>query len=180
MPVLTKKLLIKNFLHLFFEKSMFVFFNKTNIRRIINLFTFLNQLKLGLLHSSPLTLFFFKPTFVKLLKLLRREYLILNYFIVPKEFFPSWLQSQIEKRFLKNFICVLFRAPNSNFFALKPLNLFFISKPSRSVFINYKQLVNLTIRKNSQNFILSTCYGFITHREALQYKIGGILLLRFS
>lgn len=55
-------------------------------------------------------------------------------------------------------------------------NFKILSKPSKSYFVTLKSLILLSKRTHSSIFILSTSKGFLTHKEAIKKKIGGIML----
>lgn len=55
-----------------------------------------------------------------------------------------------------------------------------MSCPSKFFFISFKALRLLDKRTGSSIFVISTSKGVITHKEALQKKIGGMLLGAFS
>lgn len=68
------------------------------------------------------------------------------------------------------------------FFKNKRINTYFklVSKPSKSFFISLKSLRLLSKRTGGSVFLISTSYGLITHREALDKKTGGIIVGFFS
>jgi ribosomal protein S8 len=169
-----------NFFQFCFEKQVITLVKKIKTKKIINVFTFLNQIKNALVHKFPMTVYYATPYTIKILDLLKTDFYVFNYFKITSKMLPSFLFSlPIPKYFLNNLICVIF----------KPLNLFgnlrmlqgitFISTTSRIVFISYKQLLKLTsINNDSALFLLNTPHGIITHKIALKKKIGGSLLCK--
>lgn len=55
-----------------------------------------------------------------------------------------------------------------------------ISHQSKIIVISYKSLLLLNKKTSSSVFLLSTSKGIISNKEAINYKIGGILLGFFS
>lgn len=169
-----------NFFQFYFEKQILTLVKKVKTKKIINIFTFLNQIKNALAHKFPITVYYVTPYTLEILKLLKKEFFIFNYFKITEQMLPSFLfSSTISKQFLTNLVCIIFKPINlfGNLRMLQGITL--ISTTSRTVFISYKQLVKLiSINNDSTLFLLNTPYGIITHKMALKKKIGGSLLCK--
>jgi len=59
-------------------------------------------------------------------------------------------------------------------------NFKILSTPSKSFFLSYKSLRLLSKRTSSSIFILSTDKGILSHKQALNQKLGGLVLGFFS
>lgn len=169
-----------NFFQIYFEKQLKSLLIKHRTKKIINIYTFLNHLKNCKFHHFPIAIFYNKPYFLKILKLLKQEFFIFNYFLFSHKNMPLYIQTMVNQTFLKSFICIIFRP--LNFFNLSTNfnNLIFISTPGRNIYITYKQLTKLVNMQNSSLFLLNTSVGLISHKTALKKKIGGSLLCKIS
>lgn len=58
-------------------------------------------------------------------------------------------------------------------------NLKNMSKPSRRVFLTYKQLIKLQ-KKKFGFIVLDTSVGLIFLNEAIRRRVGGLLLIKFN
>lgn len=76
----------------------------------------------------------------------------------------------------KNIFTIYFQYVNN-----EPLfkNIKNMYKPSKPVFINYKQIKKIN-KKNNFIFYISTNKGVINNFEAEKFKVGGILILKFK
>jgi ribosomal protein S8 len=59
-------------------------------------------------------------------------------------------------------------------------NFKILSSPSKSFFLSYKSLRLISKRTSSSIFILSTDRGLLSHKQALNQKLGGLVLGFFS
>jgi ribosomal protein S8 len=59
-------------------------------------------------------------------------------------------------------------------------NFKILSSPSKSFFLSYKSLRLISKRTSSSVFILSTDRGLLSHKQALNQKLGGLVLGFFS
>lgn len=59
-------------------------------------------------------------------------------------------------------------------------NFKLISRPSKIFTISYQSLILLTKKSGSSVFLISTSKGLLSNKEAINQKIGGILLGFFS
>lgn len=169
-----------NFFQFYFEQQIITLVYKIKTKKIINIFTFLNQIKNALKHKSPLSIFYVTPYMIQILKILKNEFYIFNYFMITSKMMPEFLFTfPIPKKFLNNLVCIIFKPINlfGNLRMLQGITL--ISTTSRTVFISYKQLTKLVSTNNdSVLFLLNTPEGIITHKMALKKKIGGSLLCK--
>lgn len=55
----------------------------------------------------------------------------------------------------------------------------FISKPSKSIYISYQNLLKLSKISMNSLYLISTNQGFLDQNEAIKLKLGGELLLYF-
>ena len=78
--------------------------------------------------------------------------------------------------FQKSIILSILLYKNTPFF--KSFRL--LSTPTKQYNITYKALKILTLSLGVSTIILSTSKGLLTHKQALQYKIGGQLLYIIS
>ena len=92
----------------------------------------------------------------------------------------NFLTKKIEKKFLNNLVCIIFK-PINLFGNLNILNnITIISSPSRTVFVTYKQLNKLVQNNTAGIFFLNTTEGLLSHKNALKKKIGGSLLCKIN
>lgn len=77
---------------------------------------------------------------------------------------------------LKNLVKIY---PNQKLFLFKSTNFKILYKTSKKWKINIKTLSRLKNFKNSNFFLLSTNCGILTNQEALQKKIGGVIICKF-
>jgi ribosomal protein S8 len=165
---------------LFFEKQLKSLLKKKRTKKILSVYCFLNQLKIALNYNFPLAIFYSKPYFFKILQILKNEFYIFNYFVIPHFSIPGFLQIKTTKFFLENLLCVIFR-PNNLFGNLRTVNnIIFISTPSRNIYISYRQLAKLVNMNSSSLFLLNTTVGVVSHKTALKKKLGGSLLCKIS
>lgn len=171
-----------NFFNLLVKKQINQLFNKTKKKHVINIFSFIAHLKNSLFKKLPLVVFYSSPYFFKILQILKNEFFIFNYFQIPRTLLPeNFLTKKIEKKFLKNLVCVIFK-PINLFGNLNLLtNITIISSPSRTIFVTYKQLYKLVQNNNTGTiFFLNTSEGLLSHKNALKKKIGGSLLCKIN
>lgn len=177
-PLSTSKQPLKLSLSFFFDKQLFTLLKKIKTKKIINIFTSLTQLKNALVHHFPLTIFYCSPYFKNFLYILKTEFFIFNYFKISYTFLPLYFKTTLNKTFLENLVCVIFK-PVNLFGNLQSLtDIIFISTPSRLVFISYAQLTKLVNLNQNTIYILNTTFGLMTHKNALKKKIGGSLLCK--
>jgi ribosomal protein S8 len=118
---------------------------------------------------------FYKITnIVKLNYMLKRNKIKIklnkNDFKIIKIFIKLNIIKNIKKN--KNNFYIYFRYVKNNpvFYSIKN-----IYKPSKPVFINFKEIKKIN-KKNNSIFILSTNKGLITNFEAEKNKTGGIII----
>lgn len=58
----------------------------------------------------------------------------------------------------------------------KILNLYFISKPGRRIYVNLKEIMSIVRTSPAIFFILYSSYGLISCKEALMLRTGGELI----
>jgi ribosomal protein S8 len=170
-----------NFFNLLVKKQIIQLFNKTKKKHVINIFSFFAHLKNNLFKKTPLAIFYSTPYFNKILEILKNEFFIFNYFRIPLNLLPeNFLTKKIEKKFLNNLVCIIFK-PINLFGNLNILNnITIISSPSRTVFVTYKQLNKLVQNNTAGIFFLNTTEGLLSHKNALKKKIGGSLLCKIN
>lgn len=165
---------------LFFEKQLKSLLKKKKAKKILSVYCFLNQLKVALNYNFPMAIFYSKPYFLKILQILKKEFYIFNYFVIPFSSIPDFLQIKTTKFFLENLLCVIFR-PNNLFGNMRTVNsIVFISTPSRNIYISYNQLAKLVNMNTASLFLLNTSVGLVSHKTALKKKLGGSLLCKIS
>jgi ribosomal protein S8 len=170
-----------NFFNLLVKKQIIQLFDKTKKKHLINIYAFFSHLKNNLNKKLPLAVFYFTPYFQYILQILKDEFFIFNYFKIPLTLIPeNFLTKKINKKFLKNLICVVFK-PVNLFGNLNILtNITLISSPSRTIFITYSQLNKLVQNNTNSLFFLNTTEGLLSHKNALKKKIGGSLLCKIN
>jgi ribosomal protein S8 len=120
-----------------------------------NAIKFLIALKNASLLKKECVFFSFNKSFLKLLKILYKTGLIQDF--------------EVKNTTKKIFKFIVFLKYSFNTGCLNTLKI--ISKPSWSLFLKYKNLIQLSNKKAI--VILSTSKGFLTSEECKKYKIGG-------
>jgi small subunit ribosomal protein S8 len=75
----------------------------------------------------------------------------------------------------KKYISVILKYNNELDSAIKKIKI--ISKPGNKIYINYKNIIKLSLKKTTGIFLLSTSKGIVTSQQAYKLKIGGEVLL---
>lgn len=124
-----------------------------------------NHIAFALAQQNPITrLKYTKKSFI-IIKILQAVGCIHRFFIkTPRN------------NFQKSIILSILFYKNTPFF--KSFRL--LSTPTKQYNITYKALRILTLSLGVSTIILSTPKGLLTHKQALQYKIGGQLLYIIS
>lgn len=104
------------------------------------------------------TIIYTKKT-IRLINVLHRIGVLKNYLVIRKG----------KSRFIR---FTIFFYKNTTYYH----NIRLISTPSKRFFISLKALSKLKYATKNSIYILSTSKGVITHDEAIEKKIGGVLL----
>jgi small subunit ribosomal protein S8 len=122
----------------------------------VQLVNFLSQLKVASLSRKRSVLFKYNKPAIYLLKSLYKEGLITSYSIMKKD---DSFHTFVELRF------------SDETSLLSDLKI--VSTPSRTVYINYKEISKLCIK--NKTFFFSTDKGILSDSECKRLKIGGVL-----
>lgn len=116
---------------------------------------FLLALKNASVLKKEIVFFYYNNLFLKLAKILYRIGLIQNFYV--------------ENKCDKTFKIVILLKYSFNIGILNSLKI--VSKPSVSLFLDYKKICRIT--EKNRILILSTNEGFLTSSECKSRKIGG-------
>lgn len=150
------------------------FVDKKNKKKLINLFSFISQIKMAILKKRSFFIFYKNKYIIIFLNLLKKFGLIFNYFLLCSSLIFPFLYFSKFYFFISNLLIIFFRQTLSTFSMINKIKL--LSKPSRYLYISFKNLTNITTIKNNFIFFLNTNIGIMSHFEALRLKIGGNLL----
>jgi len=126
----------------------------------LDIYLLLNSLKEGYKHKKMNIVIPYDKASLNLIKLL------VKYGYIEKYLVLNSLQKHINKINIDL---------SYNMFEPAIKNIKILCLPNKHFVVSYKQLDKLTASRNSM-IILSTSKGFITHQEALNLNIGGVLI----
>jgi ribosomal protein S8 len=153
---------------------LFTFLHKKT-KKLFKFYTIIAQLNWSIKKKQQYFFFFIGHYSILFLEKIRQKGFIFDFLLLPLVIIKNY----ITKKFFINLNIGIVFFNNNKFFGNPIYHIKIISKPSRSIFVTYKNLLQLHFWSTQRHlYMLHTNRGLLTYEQAVFYKIGGILLCK--